>query len=111
MAVSLAVVRAALAEMLSINVPLTLVTMSTLPFVYILGGRMRRRTCSRCRGSIQARLADVATVVDENINGVRVVKSFAAEEPPARASSPRAAQAVAVGQRQGRRHPRASRAR
>jgi ATP-binding cassette subfamily B protein len=28
----------------------------------------------------QARLADVATVVDENINGVRVVKSFAAEK-------------------------------
>jgi ATP-binding cassette subfamily B protein len=29
---------------------------------------------------IQARLADVATIVDENINGVRVVKSFAAEQ-------------------------------
>jgi len=28
---------------------------------------------------IQQRLADVATIVDENINGVRVVKSFAAE--------------------------------
>ena len=28
---------------------------------------------------IQARLAEVAAVVDENINGVRVVKSFAAE--------------------------------
>jgi ATP-binding cassette subfamily B protein len=29
---------------------------------------------------IQARLADVASIVDENINGVRVVKSFAAEQ-------------------------------
>jgi ATP-binding cassette subfamily B protein len=29
---------------------------------------------------IQARLAEVATIVDENVNGVRVVKSFAAEE-------------------------------
>ena len=29
---------------------------------------------------IQARLAEVATVVDENIKGVRVVKSFAAEQ-------------------------------
>jgi ATP-binding cassette subfamily B protein len=28
----------------------------------------------------QARLADVATIVDENVNGVRVVKSFAQEE-------------------------------
>ena len=33
---------------------------------------------------IQARLADVATIVDENINGVRVVKSFAAEQPQLR---------------------------
>ena len=29
---------------------------------------------------IQSRLADVATIVDENINGVRVVKSFAGED-------------------------------
>jgi ATP-binding cassette subfamily B protein len=29
---------------------------------------------------IQARLAEVATIVDENINGVRVVKSFVAEQ-------------------------------
>ena len=29
---------------------------------------------------IQSRLAEVATVVDENISGVRVVKSFAAEQ-------------------------------
>ncbi len=29
---------------------------------------------------IQSRLADVATIVDENINGVRIVKSFAAED-------------------------------
>ena len=35
---------------------------------------------------IQARLADVATIVDENINGVRVVKSFAAEEQQLRAA-------------------------
>src|SRR5439155_25165967 len=28
---------------------------------------------------VQSRLADVATIVDENVNGVRVVRSFAAE--------------------------------
>ena len=28
----------------------------------------------------QARMADLATIVDENVNGTRVVKSFAAEE-------------------------------
>ncbi len=35
---------------------------------------------------IQARLAEVATIVDENINGVRVVKSFAAEQRELRRS-------------------------
>ena len=69
----------AFAEMLSINVPLALVTMSTMPFVYIVGVRMRKRMFP-VSWLIQSRLADVATVVDENINGVRVVKSFAAED-------------------------------
>ena len=66
--------------MLSINVPLGLRGH---------GHHAVRRTCraSKMRKSmfpvswlIQARLADVATIVDENINGVRVVKSFAAEQ-------------------------------
>jgi len=69
----------AFAEMLSINVPLALVTMSTMPFVYIVGVRMRKQMFP-VSWLIQSRLADVATVVDENINGVRVVKSFAAED-------------------------------
>jgi ATP-binding cassette, subfamily B, bacterial len=29
---------------------------------------------------VQARLAEVATIVEENVTGVRVVKSFAAEQ-------------------------------
>src|SRR3954466_9856193 len=69
----------AFAEMLSINVPLALVTMSTMPFVYVVGVRMRKQMFP-VSWLIQSRLADVATVVDENINGVRVVKSFAAED-------------------------------
>jgi len=40
---------------------------------------------------IQARLADVATIVDENINGVRVVKSFAAENEQLRSLAKAAA--------------------
>jgi ATP-binding cassette subfamily B protein len=67
----------AFVEMLSINVPLALVTMSTMPFVYIVGVRMRKQMFP-VSWLIQSRLADVATVVDENVNGVRVVKSFAA---------------------------------
>jgi ATP-binding cassette subfamily B protein len=65
--------------MLSINVPLALVAMVTMPFVYIVAVRMRR-VMFPVSWLIQSRLADVATIVDENINGVRVVKSFAAED-------------------------------
>ncbi len=65
--------------MLSINVPLAFIAMATMPFVYVTGIRMRR-SMFPVSWLIQARLADVATIVDENVNGVRVVKSFAAEE-------------------------------
>ncbi len=64
--------------MLSIDVPLALVAMATMPFVFVVGVRMRR-SMFPVSWLIQARLADVATIVDENVNGVRVVKSFAAE--------------------------------
>jgi ATP-binding cassette, subfamily B, bacterial len=65
--------------MLSINVPLALVAMIPMPFVYLLGVQMRK-SIFPVSWLIQSRLADVATIVDENINGVRVVKSFAAEQ-------------------------------
>ena len=69
----------AFAYMLSINVPLALVAMIPMPFVYLLGVQMRK-SMFPVSWLIQSRLADVATIVDENINGVRVVKSFAAEQ-------------------------------
>lgn len=65
--------------MLTINVPLAFVAMCTLPLVFVMGVRMRRRMFP-VSWLIQSRLADVATIVDENINGVRVVKSFVAEQ-------------------------------
>jgi len=65
--------------MLSINVPLAFVAMATMPFVYLVGVKMRK-SMFPVSWLIQSRLADVATIVDENINGVRVVKSFAAEQ-------------------------------
>ena len=74
---SIAVV--AFVYMLPINVPLAFVAMATMPFVYLAGVRMRK-SMFPVSWIIQARLADVATIVDENVNGVRVVKSFAAEE-------------------------------
>jgi ATP-binding cassette subfamily B protein len=72
--------------MLSINVPLAFVAMATMPFVYVTGVRMRR-SMFPVSWIIQARLAEVATIVDENVNGVRVVKSFAAEQQQLRALS------------------------
>ena len=72
--------------MLSIDVPLAFVAMLTMPFVYFTGVKMRK-SMFPVSWLIQSRLADVATIVDENVNGVRVVKSFAAEEQQLRAMS------------------------
>jgi len=64
--------------MLSIHVPLTLVTVSTMPLVFVLGQKLRDRVFP-LSWVTQGRMAEVAMVVDENVNGTRVVKSFAAE--------------------------------
>jgi ATP-binding cassette subfamily B protein len=60
-------------------VPLALVAMVTMPFIYWVGVKMRQ-SLFPVSWLIQSRLAEVATVVDENVNGVRVVRSFAAEQ-------------------------------
>ena len=77
--VQCAVALVAFGYMLSINVPLAFVAMSTTPMVYFASVRMRKQIFP-VSWLIQQRLADVATIVDENINGVRVVKSFTAEQ-------------------------------
>jgi ATP-binding cassette, subfamily B, bacterial len=69
---------AAFAIMLTVNVPLALIAMAPLPFVYFAGVAMRRRMFP-VSWLAQARLAEIATIVDESVSGVRVVKSFAAE--------------------------------
>ncbi|MET0884090.1 MAG: ABC transporter ATP-binding protein, partial [Acidimicrobiales bacterium] len=69
----------AFAVMASIHVGLTLVAVAALPGVYIVGAKLRDLVFP-LSWVIAARQADVATIVDENVNGVRVVKSFAAEE-------------------------------
>ena len=69
----------AVAYMASIDVPLTIVAVAALPAVYLVGSRLRDLIFP-LSWIVQSRLADVATIVDENVNGVRVVKSFAAEQ-------------------------------
>ncbi len=65
--------------MLSINVVLALIAMVVMPLLYFVSIQMRR-VLFPISWITQARLAEVATIVDENVNGVRVVKSFAQEE-------------------------------
>ncbi len=69
----------AFAFMLSIHLLLTAVAIAAMPGVYLLGQRMRDQVFPLTWVG-QARQAEVATIVDENIQGVRVVRSFAAEE-------------------------------
>jgi ATP-binding cassette subfamily B protein len=66
------------AYMLAIDVPLAILAMLPMPLLFVATRRMQR-SMFPVSWLIQDRLADVATVVDENVNGVRVVKSFAAE--------------------------------
>jgi ATP-binding cassette, subfamily B, bacterial len=65
--------------MLSIDPLLACIAMTVMPILYFVGIKMRR-VMFPISWITQARLADVATIVDENVNGVRVVKSFAQEE-------------------------------
>ncbi|MET0489854.1 MAG: ABC transporter ATP-binding protein [Acidimicrobiales bacterium] len=79
MGMSLLSFAVAFAVMASIHVGLTLAAVAALPGVYIVGAKLRDLVFP-LSWVIAARQADVATIVDENVNGVRVVKSFAAEE-------------------------------
>ncbi len=65
--------------MLSIHVGLTIVAVITLPLTYLSGTRLRNISFPMS-WIVQGRQADITTIVDENIQGVRVVKGFAAEE-------------------------------
>ncbi|MDA3038233.1 MAG: ABC transporter ATP-binding protein [Actinomycetota bacterium] len=69
---------AAVVNMFTIHVPLTLVAIAPLPGVYWLGVKLRNDLFP-LSWIVQGRQADVATIVDENIQGVRVIRSFAAE--------------------------------
>ncbi len=69
----------ALIFMVQISLGLTLVSLAAMPAVFALGQRLRNITFP-LSWVISARNAEVATVTDENIAGVRVVKAFAAEQ-------------------------------
>jgi ATP-binding cassette subfamily B protein len=70
---------AALALMLQMDPVLTAISVITLPFVFFTGFNMRKKLFP-IAWVMMARTADIATIVEENVTGTRVVKSFAAEE-------------------------------
>ena len=69
----------AAAYMLSVSFTLTLAALVTTPIVYVLSMKLRA-IMFPLSWLTQARQADVAVIVDENINGQRIVKSFAQEK-------------------------------
>ncbi|MEM7143034.1 MAG: ABC transporter ATP-binding protein [Actinomycetota bacterium] len=79
MALSLASLVIALALMFAVSVPLTLVTIIPIPIVAFIGLKSRHPQLPAW-WLVMARQADVATLVEENIAGVRVVRNFAGEK-------------------------------
>ncbi|MCH9031711.1 MAG: ABC transporter ATP-binding protein [candidate division Zixibacteria bacterium] len=65
--------------LLIISWKLTLMAMVTLPilvwFIYFIGKKIRKYS-----GRTQERMADITTVLEENISNMRLVKAFGAEE-------------------------------
>ncbi|MGH9267884.1 MAG: ABC transporter ATP-binding protein, partial [Acidimicrobiales bacterium] len=69
---------AAFGLMASVHLPLAIVAVAALPGVYVAGVRMRTQLFP-ASWVVASREAEVATVVEENVTGARVVKAFAAE--------------------------------
>lgn len=65
----------ALVVMMSVDPLLTVVAVAPLPLVYLTGARLRDRVFP-LQWLVTARQADLATIVDESIQGLRVVKAF-----------------------------------
>lgn len=78
-AMQLVLLAAGFAVMLVLSPALTLAATAPLPIVFYVGLRLRRLIFP-LSWVVQARMADVATIVDENIGGARVVKAFAQEK-------------------------------
>ncbi len=77
-ATSLLVFAIALVLMFTIHIPLALVALSTIPLVYFLGNRFRDIVFP-LSWVTQARLAGIASIVDESTNGAHVIKAFSGE--------------------------------
>ncbi len=68
----------ALGFMLKVHIGLTLASLMPIPLVYYSGVRMRRLMYP-ASWLVQSRLADITTIVAENVTGAHIVRSFSAE--------------------------------
>ncbi len=66
------------AALLYLNAPLALIVLSPMPLLAFAAWRFAAKVHPIFR-SVQQKLADVTTVVQENVSGIRVVKSFSRE--------------------------------
>jgi ATP-binding cassette, subfamily B, bacterial len=66
------------AALLYLNAPLTLIVLSPMPFLAFAAWRFAAKVHPIFR-SVQQKLANVTTIVQENVSGIRVVKSFSRE--------------------------------
>ena len=66
------------AAMLAMSPTLTLAALAPLPLVLYVGSRLRRRVFP-LSWVTQARTAELTTIVDESIQGARIVRAFAQE--------------------------------
>jgi ATP-binding cassette subfamily B protein len=66
------------AALLYLNAPLAAIVLSPMPFLAFAAWRFAGKVHPIFR-SVQQKLADVTTVVQENVSGIRVVKSFSRE--------------------------------
>ena len=69
--------------LLTVHIPLALAAMLAYPIITLLSARFFRRL-SPATARVQQDLADVAHVVEENIAGVRTVRSFGREDDEVR---------------------------
>lgn len=83
MIVQFGMVFLALYFMLRIDVVLTLLSITVLPITFMAALAMRKHMFP-ISWLVQSRLADIATIVDENVGGSQVVKAFAAEQQQTR---------------------------
>ena len=74
----------AVAIMVSIDLRLAIVAIAVVPFTFAAGARLRN-IMFPLSWIVQGRGAEIATITDESVQGVRVVKGFAAEETQLRA--------------------------